>query len=95
MPEVTHYIKIDEGLHVKLFYKGSPLPVPAWFCKGRSATVTNKSILQNCIPNMKEEVGKFGSVLEEVHNFKYQTHPMYSANLIRYALSLRYSSLSA
>ena len=93
--EVTYCIKIDEELHVKLFYKGSPLPLPAWFCRGRNAKFTCKSMLQNFIPSMKKNVQKFGSVLEEVHTLKYQTHPMYSANLIRYFLSLRYSSLSA
>lgn len=95
LPEVTYCIKIDKEFHVKLFYKGSPLPLPSWFCEGRNATLTSKSMLQNFIPYMKEEVGKFGCVLDEVHTLKYQTHPMYSANLIRYALSLRYSSLSA
>ena len=95
VPVVTYCIKIDKELHVKLFYKGSPLHLPAWVCKGRNATFTSKSMLQNFIPYIKEIGEKFGSVLEEVYTLKYQTHPMYSANLIRYALSLRYSSLSA
>ena len=95
VPVVTYCIKINKELHVKLFCKGSLLHLPAWFCKGRNATFTSKSMLQNFIPYIKEIVEKFGSVLEEIHTLKYQTHPMYYANLIRYALSLRYSSLSA
>ena len=93
IPVVTYCIKVDKELRVKLFYKGSPLPLPAWFTKGRNAKLTSKSMLQNFIPYIKEEVEKHGSVLEEVHMVKYQTRPMYSANLLRYALSLRYSSL--
>ena len=31
IPQVTEYIRIDDKLHVKLYYKGSPVPLPKWF----------------------------------------------------------------
>ena len=31
VPEVIVSIVIDTNLHVKLFYKGSPIPLPEWF----------------------------------------------------------------
>ena len=31
IPEVSECIRIDKDLHMKLFYKGSPLPLPQWF----------------------------------------------------------------
>ena len=30
-PEITECIKIDKELHVKLFFKGCPVPLPQWF----------------------------------------------------------------
>lgn len=94
VPEVTYCLKINKNLNVQLFYKGSPLSLPAWFTKGRNAKLTSKNMLQNFIPYIKKEVEEHESVLEEIHKIKYQTRPMYSANLLRYALSLRYTSLS-
>ena len=29
-PEVTDCEQVDRDLHIKLFYKGSPLPLPQW-----------------------------------------------------------------
>ena len=34
IPEVTECICVNNEMHVKLFYKGSPLPLPQWFCHG-------------------------------------------------------------
>ena len=36
IPEVTECIRVDHELHVQLFYKGSPLPLPSWFREGRN-----------------------------------------------------------
>ena len=65
------------------------------FALDKMQNLPAKRVLQNCIPSIKKYVEKFARVLEEAHTLKYQTHPMYSTNLIHYALSLRYSSLSA
>ena len=45
--EVTEYIRIDKELHVKLFFKGSPVPLPEWFQHGRDCRLTHKSMLEN------------------------------------------------
>ena len=42
--EVTDYVRVDRDLNVKLFYKGSPLPLPQWFHHGRDCHLTRKSI---------------------------------------------------
>ena len=34
IPEVAVSIVIDTNLHVKLFYKGSPIPFSEWFRQG-------------------------------------------------------------
>ena len=31
LPEVTEFIHIEKELHVKLFLKDSPVPLPPWF----------------------------------------------------------------
>ena len=35
IPTVTEAIVIDDDLHVKLFFSGSPIPLPPWFVKGK------------------------------------------------------------
>ena len=35
IPTVTEAIVIDDDLHVKLFFSGSPIPLPPWFIKGK------------------------------------------------------------
>ena len=53
-------------------------------------------MLPNFIAYMKCEYEKHGLVLEELGNLRFtNSKPVYSANLIRYACVLRYSSLSA
>ena len=39
VPEVTDCVRVDRDLHVKLFYKSSPL-LPQWFCHGRDCRLT-------------------------------------------------------
>ena len=43
--EVTNCIRVDKNLHVKLFYRGSPLPLPLWFRHGRNCCLCRKSMI--------------------------------------------------
>ena len=36
-------IKVDQSLHFQLQFNGHPVPLPAWFTKGRNATLTRFS----------------------------------------------------
>lgn len=55
VPEVTDVIRIDENLHVKLFYKGAPLPLPNWFRHGHNCVLNKKSMLENFPSYFKSE----------------------------------------
>ena len=46
VPEVTECIRIDKEQHVKLFFKGLPVPLPQWFRHGRDCCITQKSMLE-------------------------------------------------
>ena len=50
IPTVTEAIVIDNDLHVKLFFSGSPVPLPTWFVKGKDCRLTKKSYLENLPP---------------------------------------------
>ena len=45
-PEIPECIKIDKKLHVKLFCKGCPVPLPQWFPQGTDCHLTRKSTLE-------------------------------------------------
>ena len=95
IPQITECIRIDSSLHVKLFYKNSPVPLPPWFRKGTNCTFKSKDMLTNFSSYIRETSEKWGDVLDEIQQIRYMKAPVYSANLLRYSLMLRYSSLQA
>ena len=98
-PTILESIKVDEELYVQLQYYGLPLPLPLWFTQGHNAKLTKLSMLENLpsyIRNVAEE--NHSSILNELKQrqfYKPQGRPPYSAEMIRYALQLRYTSLRA
>ena len=70
--EVTDCVWVDRGLHVKLFYKGLPLPLPQWFCHGRDCRLTRKTMMQNFPNYIKSEGGQMFTILEELKEFKFK-----------------------
>ena len=46
-PVIFESIKVDQSLHVQLQFNGHLVPLPAWFTKGRNATLTRFSQLNN------------------------------------------------
>ena len=90
VPEVTDCVRVDRDLHVKLFYKGSPLPLPQWFRHGRDCRLTRKSMMQNFPNYIKLEGEQTFSILEEL---KFKKKRIFSAIVIRYSLLLCYTSL--
>ena len=46
IPEITSCIRVDADLHVRLYHRGSPLPLPEWFHRN-SCKLTSKNLLQN------------------------------------------------
>ena len=93
VPEVTDCVRVDRDLHVKLFYKGSPLPLPQWFRHGRDCRLTRKSMMQNLPNYIRLEGEQTFSILEELKELKFKKKRIFSSNVIRYSLLLRYTSL--
>ena len=94
-------IKLDQSLHVQLQFNGHPVPLLAWFTKGRNATLTRFSQLNN-FPNairvVSEETECSRSLLNEmldISNYQAKGRPPYSSAMIRFALHLRYTSLQS
>ena len=92
VPEVTVCIRVDVDLRVCLYHRGTPIPLPEWFRRGQRK-LTSKSMLHNFPAYVEQKSLSCSGVLEELRKLKYQKSPLYSANMIRYALLLRYTSL--
>ena len=98
MPQVTQSIIVDVNMHVKLFYKDSPIPLPEWFRQGQSnnCKLTDIGQLQNFpiyIVNRVSEMPR--EILQEMQKIQYikaKGRPPYSSELIRFALMQRYTS---
>ena len=88
VPKVTDCVRVNQDLHVKLFYKSSPLPQR--FRHGRDCRLTRKSMMQNFPNYIKLEGQQTFSILEEL---KFKKKRIFSSNVIRYSLLLRYTSL--
>ena len=72
VPEVTDCVRVDRDLHVKLFYKVSPLPLPQWFCHGSDCRFTRKSMMQNFPSYIKLEGEQTYNILEELKELKFK-----------------------
>ena len=55
IPEVSETITDDEFMHVKLFKKSTPIPLPEWFRKGQCVLKRN-SMLENFPPYIRNFV---------------------------------------
>ena len=95
IPEVTDCIRVEKNLHVKLFYKGSPLSLPEWFRHGRNCCLSRKSMMENFPVYFQSQAEIFSSVFDELREYKFNKRPVYSAKVIRYALFLRYTSIQS
>ena len=93
VPEVTDCVRVKQNLHVKLFYKGSPLPLPQRFHHGRACRLTRKSMMQNLPNYIKLEGEQKFNILEEFKELKFKKKRTFSSNVIRYSFLLRYTSL--
>lgn len=100
-PVILESIKVDKNLNVQLQFNGHPVPLPAWFTKGRNASLTHFSQLNN-FPNSIRVVSADSetsrSLLNEmldIVNYQPKGRPPYSSVMIRFALHLRYTSLQS
>ena len=91
-------IYVDANLHVKLNYKGRPIPLPEWF--GKSACkLTSIGMLVNFVSYMHNIVEEIpNKILSELHQliyYKPQGRPQYSNEVLRFSLLQRYTSRQA
>ena len=89
--EVPDCVRVNRDHNVKLFYKGSPLPLPQWFHHGRDCHLTKKSMMQNFLNYIRLEGEQTFNILEELKELKFKKKRTLS-NIIRYSL-LRCNSL--
>jgi hypothetical protein len=98
-PVIQECIKIDHNLHVQLQYNGSPIPLPSFFVKSHNAKLKRISMLENFPTYMRnvaeENIYSIMNELRKRQHYKPQGRPPFSAELIRYALLLRYTSAQA
>lgn len=98
-PGIYEAIKTDQEPHIQLQYCCNPVPLPQFFVKGHNAKLTRYSMLEkfpNYIKNAAEEHPY--CTLEELSKrqyYKSKGRPPYSAEVIRYALLLRYTPAQA
>ena len=98
IPSVGASIRIDRNLHVKLFHQGNPVPHPEWFRKKNNSdcTLTSRGQLINFVAYIKSFVKP--SILDElqkIRNINPKGRPPFSAEVMRFAIRLRYTSKQA
>jgi len=103
IPTVTEAIVVDPAMHVKLFFKGVPVPLPHWFTNSCGCKLTKKSMLENFpayIRSFSENKAdeKSYDIMDELSNIRFKKPdgaPKFSSKLLRFALILRYTSVAA
>ena len=98
-PSIKECIRIDRNLHVQHQCNGNPIPLSQWFIHGNNAKLTKFSMLEKFSTYIKNVVEEDPySILNELQkrgHYKPKGRPPFSADLIRYALLLRYTSRQA
>ena len=96
---VKECIHIDGKLNVKLSYEGSPIPLPSYIDRAEGSRLTSLDMLTNLPVYCKNAEGTCESdVIKELIKLQYydpKGRPPYSANVLRFALIMRYTSNSA
>lgn len=101
IPCIGESIVISESLHVKITYGGKPFPLPEWLRKASGCKLSSLSMLENIVPycrNAADVQLRGVKVIEELMslvNYSPAGRPKYSAEVLRFALLLRYTSNSA
>ena len=80
-PEVTKCIKINKELHVKLFFKDCPVPLPQWFCQCTDCRLTRKSMLEKFLVHVRTYADDLSSIFEELLQYRFTKKTIYSANI--------------
>ena len=95
IPEVTGCIQVDSKLHVKLFHKKySHLP-PQWFRQGQDCRLSRKSMLENFPVYLESYIENISPIFNDLQKHMFIKKPVYSAEIVRYALLLRYTSIQS
>ena len=84
-------MRVHRDLNLKLFYKGSPLPLPQWFHYRKDCHLTKKSMMQNVLNYIRLEREQTFNILEELKELNFIKKIALLSNVIRYS-PLRYNS---
>ena len=76
-----------------LFFKDCPIPLPKWICQGTDSCQTRKSMLENFPVYLRTYANNKSSIFDELLQYRFPKKPIYSTNIIRYSLLLRYTSI--
>ena len=99
IPTVTKAFVIDDDLHVKLFFSGSPIFLPPWFVKGKDCRLMKKSYLENFPPYIRSfSDNRATNIMDDLQQIRYKKsddRPKFTSELLQLVLMLRYTSLPA
>ena len=96
---IKECISINKAFRVTLSFEGSPVPLPEYIDRATGSKLTHLYLLEN-LPNYCRNVtSNFDiQVIKELLNICYispRGRPKYTANILKFALLLRYTSNSA
>ena len=98
IPFVETAIQVDRKMHVKLFHEGNPVPQPEWFRKNNNTDckLTSRGMLVNFVSYVKASVKpSLLDELQKIRNMQPKGRPPFSAEVMRFALRVRYTSKTA
>ena len=93
VPEVTECIIVDSHLHVRLFFRGSYLLFH--FLLGSEKVGVQNWLATKLVKSLRKETEESNKILYELLKLRYLKRPIYSANLLRFSLMSRYTSIPA
>ena len=92
---MTHCIDVSTDFWVKFYLKNVAVSLPGWFGQRRNTFLTCKAMVVNFISYLNERSEEQNKILDEVNRSKHSERPVYSHNMIPFALELCYTSVHA
>ena len=89
IPEDTVCTHVDSKLHVKHFYQGRSVPLPQWFRQVQDCPLSRKSMLENFPIYLESYSENISPIFDELQKHMFTKQPVYSAEIVIYALLLR------
>ena len=94
------FFQVNKQPHVNtnltnFFHKECSVPLPQWFCRGQDCRLQRESMLKNFPVYLESYIENISPIFHELQKCMFTKKPVHLAEIVRYALLFRYTSIQS